>query len=74
MALIGELKKIKEGDQEKEEYLITFSNGTYQQLKDLKNFLIQEGLAKEEDAPEKVVGFAIAFLERIKEDKAKDNK
>ena len=67
MALKGEIKKLDDG---KEEFLLTFSNGTFQQLKDLRSFLEGKGIKLDEGKElESVIEVAIGFLERLKEDK-----
>lgn len=70
MALKGEIKKIPVGETEKEVFSLEFSNGTYEQLKELKNFLIEKGIALEKGKElESVIEVAIGFLERLKENK-----
>ncbi len=74
MALKGETKKIKEGEVEKEIFDVEFSNGTLEQLKDLKCFLVKEGIVSDTDKLEKVIEVAVAFLERARIDKNQEGK
>ncbi len=74
MALKGEIKKIKDGGVEKEQFVVEFTNGTYEQIKEIKNFLVKEGVILDTASLEKVIEVAIAFIERLKENKNKENK
>jgi hypothetical protein len=74
MALKGEINKVKDGETEKEIFDVEFSNGTLEQLKELKCFLVKEGIVSDTDKLEKVIEVAIAFLERARIDKNQESK
>ncbi len=61
MAVTGKEVKEKKGDTEVPAFQVTFTNGTYQQLKDLSTFLRNEKFGITED-PTDVVKLAISFL------------
>lgn len=72
MALTGKIEKYKEGDTEKEKLIIEFTNGTYEQLKEIQKYLLEEGITSVKDKGlEETIGFAIALLETIRENKKK---
>lgn len=72
MALIGKTKKIKENGQEKEIFSVQFTNGTFTELKELKEFLTKEGFTINE--LEDVIRMGIAWLEKVKSNKAREHK
>jgi hypothetical protein len=74
MALKGEFKKIKEGEKEKEVFNVEFTNGTIEQLRDLKFFLVKQGLLSDDSDLDKVIEISIAFMERIKTNKNQPSK
>ncbi|MBI3337667.1 MAG: hypothetical protein HY005_03590 [Candidatus Staskawiczbacteria bacterium] len=68
MALTGNQKTGADG---KEEFVIEFTNGTYEQIKEIKDFLVKEGILEENAKLEKVIEVAIAFIERLREENKK---
>lgn len=73
MALLGTIEKgVKDGDK----FLVTFTNGTFQQIKDLAVFLEKEGFTFPSEESEKyiaVLKVGIGWLEKIKEEKSKES-
>jgi hypothetical protein len=75
MALTGKI--IKERDSEGREhdvFSVKVTNGTFEQLKELSDFLKEEGLRIGEDPEEKAtdaIKYAISFLVSIKDKKDK---
>lgn len=73
MALTGKLQKENEGtESEQEVFSITFSNGTFSQLKELSAFFKKDGLIFSDD-PTDVVKLGISFLLTIKENREKES-
>lgn len=64
MPLTGEDKKIKEGGEDKDAFVISFTNGALDQLNDLKAFF------KKGDNLE-IIKMGISFLQLLKEDDEK---
>ena len=67
MAVISEEKTITEGGVEKKKFLVTFDNGTLEQLEELKTFF------KQTDKLD-VVKLAVSLLQKAKESQEKSAK
>ncbi len=65
MPLTGQKQTISEDGQEKEGYSVDFTNGAYDQLKELAAFYKGKGFAVENELD--VLKFAISILERSKQ-------
>lgn len=75
MALTGEIKK-GENPQQEDKFLVTFTNGTVQQLKDLADFLQKEEFSLPTEESERLIAVlkvGIGWLEKIKEEKMGGN-
>ncbi len=67
MGLTGESKQIQEDGENKDAFVISFTNGALSQLQSLKDFLGA-------DDPIEVVKVGISFLQKIKEEKEEKRK
>lgn len=65
MAFKGEIKTIKEDGKEKKILVATFTNGTMEQLEELKEFFKIPDVAE-------VVKVGISLLQKYKEDREKE--
>ncbi|MFA6365291.1 MAG: hypothetical protein WCW78_02730 [Candidatus Paceibacterota bacterium] len=75
MALKGKIEKKSEGGKEVDLFVLEFTNGTLEQLRELSAFLKGEGFEFSEEEEEKlkeVVRIGIAWLQKLKENKLKE--
>lgn len=68
MGITGEKKTINEAGQDKEGYSVLFTNGAYDQLKELTKFLKDEGLPINDELD--AIKFGIGYIQYIKEEKS----
>lgn len=76
MALTGKIEKEKDTEgKEHDVFSVKVTNGTFEQLKELSDFLKREGFPMSDSPEEKAtdaVKFAISFLASLKEKKDKE--
>jgi hypothetical protein len=64
MAITGEEKKVQEGGEQKDAFVVTFSNGALSQVEELKHFFGRESNLE-------LIKSAISFLQLLKEQEEK---
>lgn len=67
MPIVGENKKITEEGNEKDAFVVSFTNGALEQLGEFRDFFKQTNL-------EEVVKLAVSFLQQIREMKEREDK